>query len=70
MLTIQGGGPWFLRYKIAMWPEDPEVVANIKADFEGKWGDRRQELVFVGENIDPKRISDAFDQCPMLVDRQ
>ncbi|KAK9357922.1 CobW/HypB/UreG, nucleotide-binding domain-containing protein [Lipomyces starkeyi] len=51
MLTIQGG---------AMWPEDPEVVANIKADFEGKWGDRRPEL---------KRISDAFDQC-LLTDNE
>ncbi|KAK9327731.1 CobW/HypB/UreG, nucleotide-binding domain-containing protein [Lipomyces starkeyi] len=69
MLTIQGGGPWFCVLDDAMWPEDPEVVANIKADFEGKWGDRRQELVVFGKNIDPKRISDEFDQC-LLTDNE
>ncbi|KAK9428935.1 CobW/HypB/UreG, nucleotide-binding domain-containing protein [Lipomyces doorenjongii] len=69
MLTIQGGGPWFCVLDHAMWPEDPDVVANIKADFEGKWGDRRQELVFIGEHIDPKHISDAFDHC-LLTDKE
>ncbi|KAK9489282.1 CobW/HypB/UreG, nucleotide-binding domain-containing protein [Lipomyces doorenjongii] len=69
MLTIQGGGPWFCVLDHAMWPEDPDVVANIKADFEGKWGDRRQELVFIGEHIDPKQISDAFDHC-LLTDKE
>ncbi|KAK9368234.1 CobW/HypB/UreG, nucleotide-binding domain-containing protein [Lipomyces kononenkoae] len=63
MLTIQGGGPWFCVLEEAMWPDDPEVVANIKADFEGEWGDRRQELVFIGEHLDAKKVSDAFDEC-------
>ncbi|KAK9311323.1 hypothetical protein V1524DRAFT_57325 [Lipomyces starkeyi] len=69
MLTIQGGAPWFYVLDDAVWPEDPDVVANIKADFEGKWGDRRQELVFIGEHIDPKRISGEFDQC-LLTDNE
>ncbi|KAK9234749.1 CobW/HypB/UreG, nucleotide-binding domain-containing protein [Lipomyces kononenkoae] len=63
MLTIQGGGPWFCILEEAVWPDDPEVVANIKADFDGEWGDRRQELVFIGEHLDAKKVTEAFDEC-------
>ncbi|KZF19093.1 cobW-domain-containing protein [Xylona heveae TC161] len=63
MLTIQGGGPWFCMLEEDDWPEEPDVKNAIKADFEGRWGDRRQELVFIGERIDPKAITDAFNSC-------
>ncbi|KAK9243410.1 CobW/HypB/UreG, nucleotide-binding domain-containing protein [Lipomyces tetrasporus] len=69
MLTVQGGGPWFCVLEDAMWPEDADIVANIEVDFEGEWGDRRQELVFIGEHIDAKRISAAFDHC-LLTDKE
>jgi hypothetical protein len=31
------------------WPEDPAVVERIRADFDEGVGDRRQELVFIGQ---------------------
>lgn len=41
------------------------VRKKIRADFDGRWGDRRQELVFIGEHIDLLResLTDQLDAC-------
>jgi hypothetical protein len=38
-------------------------VKAIEADFPGTWGDRRQELVFIGEKINQEAVTAAFDNC-------
>ncbi|KAK0534679.1 hypothetical protein OC834_001803 [Tilletia horrida] len=72
-LTLQGGGRWRCELPRDLWPTDPEIVRAIERDFKGPWGDRRQELVFIGQNMrdDPltgaegaeKRIRRALDAC-------
>ncbi|KAL3298146.1 PiT family inorganic phosphate transporter [Colletotrichum asianum] len=66
MLTMTGGRPWFC----TLAPEDyltgdPEVDALVQHDIKkgGEWGDRRQELVFIGENLDIKGLEAALDGC-------
>ncbi|GAA6037278.1 hypothetical protein JCM8097_008659 [Rhodosporidiobolus ruineniae] len=55
MLTLGGGGRWLCEQDEATWPDHPEIRARMKADFQGKWGDRRQELVFIGEQLEVMR---------------
>ncbi len=63
MLTLKGGIPWFAITGEEYWPEDPMAVALIKKDFEGKFDDRRQELVFIGLSIDKVKVTEALDAC-------
>lgn len=63
MLTLKGGIPWFAITGEEYWPEDPAAVALIKRDFQGKFDDRRQELVFIGLSIDKVELSKALDAC-------
>jgi hypothetical protein len=43
------GGPWFCVLPRSAWPSDTDKVAAIERDMEGEAGDRRQELVLIGE---------------------
>ncbi|KAI6250956.1 putative metal chaperone [Erysiphe necator] len=63
MLTLGGGGPWFCTIERDEWPEDADIVKSIEADFQGRWGDRRQEIVFIGEKINQKGLSELLEEC-------
>lgn len=45
------------------WPEDPDYRASIMERWEEPFGDMRQELVFIGQNLDEPRIRQALDDC-------
>lgn len=63
MLTLGSEMPWFCTVPDEDWMADEETMSNIKADFEGQWGDRRQELVMIGENLDTDELTKLFDSC-------
>ncbi|RMZ78774.1 hypothetical protein DV738_g3675, partial [Chaetothyriales sp. CBS 135597] len=63
MLTLQGGGPWFCVLDRAQWPENEATIKSIMADFQEPWGDRRQEIVFIGEKLDHDGLREKFDEC-------
>lgn len=63
MLTLGSEMPWFCCVDEEEWMADDATVKNIRADFDGEWGDRRQELVFIGEALDTEGLTALFDSC-------
>lgn len=69
MLTLSGGGRWRCTMAKEEWSEDPDVLEAIEADFQMPYGDRRQELVFIGTEMrkgGKERLIEALDKCLLV----
>lgn len=45
------------------WPDDAETRAFIREKWHEPFGDMRQELVFIGQGMDPAHTRRALDAC-------
>jgi G3E family GTPase len=45
------------------WPDDPESLAYIEKKWCEPFGDKRQELVFIGQNLDEAALCARLDAC-------
>ncbi|KAL6870329.1 P-loop containing nucleoside triphosphate hydrolase protein [Trichoderma novae-zelandiae] len=66
MLTLTGGRSWFCTLRPEEYTTGSEDVdALVKHDIAkgGEWGDRRQELVFIGEGLDHEALEGMLDGC-------
>ena len=45
------------------WPTAPETRQFIMEKWQEPFGDMRQELVFIGQNLDQARMREALDDC-------
>ena len=56
-------GLWWSAVDPAQWPDDPEYLAQIRKNLDPQFGDRRQELVFIGIGMNEAFIRERLDAC-------
>lgn len=62
-VNLSNAGQWY-----ATMPEDQlkELMAQnpqVKKDWDEKYGDRMEKLVFIGQHLDKEAITEALDNC-------
>jgi G3E family GTPase len=56
-------GHWWAAVPPERWPQDAESVALIRAKWDDRVGDARQELVLIGMDMDEAALRAHFDAC-------
>ncbi len=58
-------GRWWRFVPKSQWPQDAEGGQTIMRNWSQEVGDCRQELVFIGQNIDFTRLNEELDACQL-----
>jgi G3E family GTPase len=61
--SIGVGATWWCAIPQEEWPDDDDLKASIEDDWQEPWGDRRQELVFIGIDMSREEITTRLDHC-------
>ena len=62
-------GRWWAGVPRDRWPGDPDSLDRMAENWREPWGDRRQELVFIGAGLDRAAITARLDAA-LLTDRE
>jgi G3E family GTPase len=64
LVRHQAAGFWWAAVPKDRWPEDEATRARIDKGWHKLWGDRRQEIVFIGtKGMDKAAIKTRLDSC-------
>ena len=64
-VSHQGFGRWWAAVPQEDWPDSDDFDEAIRQHWTEEYGDRRQEIVFIGlsDDMDESSIREALDQC-------
>ena len=65
MTSFKPFGRWWAATPRNVWPRDRAAIERIRRDWREPFGDRRQELVFIGTGLDRDKLTAALDACLM-----
>ena len=69
VISADPAGQWWAETPQDDWPlEDPQLIAEIKSNWDEQVGDRRQELVIIGQDLNEDLIRRALDDCLLTND--
>jgi len=63
MLTHEPAGFWWATQADDQWPDDPETLNAIRDAWVSPYGDRRQEIVFIGRDMDEAVVRAGLETC-------
>ncbi len=61
MSSVTPLGGWWASVPRERWPTHPDALAEVAGKWQEPWGDRRQEIVFIGAGHDRAAITAALD---------
>lgn len=64
-IDVSRAGKWWAAEPRSEWGVDESERIEIEKEFEGEWGDRRQELVFIGTFTQQRAdaLKEALEKC-------
>ena len=65
--AAEPAGMWYAALPREEW-DDEETRAQVEADWQEPWGDRRQELVFIGADMDRDALTSGLDRALLTDD--
>jgi G3E family GTPase len=63
IIRTQALGFWWAAVPAERWPDDPFWRKNLRKHWNQIYGDRRQEIVFIGTGMDEASIRARLDAC-------
>jgi G3E family GTPase len=63
LVRHQPVGFWWAAIPKDRWPKDPDWLRKISDVWDASYGDRRQEIVFIGTTMDESIIREGLDDC-------
>ncbi len=63
--NIEPAAPWFASLPKELWPDAPEDIASLEMDWHEPYGDRRQEVVFIGQHLQHQNLQRALQVCEL-----
>jgi G3E family GTPase len=62
-------GFWWAAAPKSRWPDDDEIWKAIMKEWQEPYGDRRQQLVYIGQNLPKEAMLEDLNKC-LLNDRE
>jgi G3E family GTPase len=63
LVRTEGLGFWWANIPVQNWPNDPHFRQSLKRKWSEPYGDRRQEIVFIGTGMDQAALCARLDAC-------